>query len=602
MTKQKTNIDPTLQEFYTSRSEMLLKEIVRLRKRGKLLVPALLVEFIGAVALVITYFATDAGDPTMWLAAAVLVAYIATNFADRRNSRIIKAKEAQRQVYLGELNYLLGDFSQFDAGDRYIDPHHPFSFDLDIFGPSSLYQRICRCATTGGRDALAAALSSVVYHPDRGEAISELSEMEPFRTSFVAAANGQAVDCGKIALSLQRLTNIQVPRLLKSKMLRWLVWADIVCYLAYFVGAVAANFQSMAPLVWWGVANLCLSILISKKTLGQIHLQTDQTARQLDSLTKLITLVEAEDFKAKRLQELKGVLQGASLSFRQMFTMARSLDSRANLIGLLLGNWFLLSDLRLVLKFARWEQSNSGNVSGWLNAVAQMDMLVSMATFRYNEPSATTAEIKDGGKVEVAAKGLWHPFLGNGAVRNDFTVSDGNFYIITGANMAGKSTFLRAVGVNYVLAINSMPVFAERFSTTCFNLFTSMRTTDDLTHGISYFNAELLRLKELMENVAQNGATLIILDEILKGTNSLDKLNGSLLFLRTMLKRPVSGIVATHDLDLSRLAEERPDRFHNFCFEIEIGQDITYSYKITPGVARNQNATFLLKKLLEEES
>lgn len=591
-----------LSNFYTSRSEALLKEIERLEKRGKLLVPAMLVEFIGVVALVITYFATDAGEPTAWLAVAVLVVYTATVYADRRNSRFVRAKKAQRQVYLGELNYLRGDFSQFDAGESHIDPHHPFSFDLDIFGPNSLYQRVCRCATTGGRDALAAALSSVAHHPDRGEAIGELSEMEPFRTAFIASANGKAVDCDKIATCLQKLTTIRVPRLLKGKLIRWLAYADIVCYLAYFALAVAANFQSVSLFVWWGVANLCLSIFLSKKTLGLIHGQTDQTARQLDSLTKLITLVEAEDFKAKRLQELKAVLQGASLSFRQMYTMARSLDSRANLIGLLLGNWFLLSDLRLVLKFARWEQSNSGNVDSWLRAVAQMDMLVSMATFRYNEPTATTAEINDGDKVEIEAKGLWHPFLGADAVRNDFTVIDGNFYIITGANMAGKSTFLRAVGVNYVLAMNSMPVFAERLRTTRFNLFTSMRTTDDLTHGISYFNAELLRLKELMENAAHNGPTLIILDEILKGTNSLDKLNGSLLFLRTMLRRPVSGIVATHDLELSRLAQEQPDRFHNFCFEIEIGQDITYSYKITPGVARNQNATFLLKKLLEEES
>ncbi len=591
-----------LSNFYTSRSEALQREIERLKNRGKLLVPAMLVEFVGCVALVITYFATNAGEPTLWIAAAMLLAYTATNFADRRNSRIIKAKEALRQVYLGELNYLRGDFSQFDDGTKYIDPHHPFSFDLDIFGASSLYQRVCRCVTTGGWDALAAALSSDVYHPDRGEAIGELSAMEPFRTAFVASANGKTVDCDKIATSLRGLTAIHVPRLFRSKLLRWIVWADIVCYLALCVVAVAVGFQPVALVVWWGVANLCLSILVSYKTLGLIHSLTDQTAKQLDSLTKLITLVEAEDFKAKRLAELKAVLQGASLSFRQMFTMARSLDSRANLIGLLLGNWFVLSDLRLVIKFAQWEQSNSGNVDSWLQAVAQMDILVSMATFRYNEPSATTAEIKDGGKVEIEAKGLWHPFLGIEAVRNDFSVSDGNFYIITGANMAGKSTFLRAMGVNYVLAMNSMPVFAEWFSTTRFNLFTSMRTTDDLTHGISYFNAELLRLKELMENAAHNGPTLIILDEILKGTNSLDKLNGSLLFLRTMLKRPISGIVATHDLELSRLAQEQPDRFHNFCFEIEIGQDITYSYKITPGVARNQNATFLLKKLLEEES
>jgi len=157
---------------------------------------------------------------------------------------------------------------------------------------------------------------------------------------------------------------------------------------------------------------------------------------------------------------------------------------------------------------------------------------------------------------------------------------------------------LRSLGINYVLALNGMPVFASRFSVSLFTLFSSMRTTDDLANGISYFNAELLRLKQLMVHCRQSAHTLIILDEILKGTNSLDKLNGSRLFLQTISLLPVTGIIATHDLELSRMADENPEHFHNFCFEIQLSSDITYTYKITPGVARNQNATYLLKKIL----
>lgn len=192
-------------------------------------------------------------------------------------------------------------------------------------------------------------------------------------------------------------------------------------------------------------------------------------------------------------------------------------------------------------------------------------------------------------------------------MKNDFTIKDDNYYIITGANMAGKSTFLRSLGVNYILAMAGMPVFADQLKISRFRLFSSMRTTDDLTHGISYFNAELIRLEELLKFCKESGEgnkeplrTLIILDEILKGTNSLDKLNGSRKFLEAIAKQPVSGIIATHDLELSKMENDASGKFHNYCFEIDLGTDVTYTYKIQKGVARNQNATFLLNKILEK--
>jgi DNA mismatch repair ATPase MutS len=187
------------------------------------------------------------------------------------------------------------------------------------------------------------------------------------------------------------------------------------------------------------------------------------------------------------------------------------------------------------------------------------------------------------------------------SVRYDYQISDGHYYIVTGAYMAGKSTFLRSVGINYILALCGLPVFANHLKVSRFSLFSSMRTNDDLAHGISYFNAELLRLKQLISYCKQNRHTLIILDEILKGTNSLDKLNGSRLFLQSISDLPVTGIVATHDLELSKMQQESPDRFHNYCFEIQLSDEITYTYRITEGVARNQNATYLLKNILKEE-
>jgi DNA mismatch repair ATPase MutS len=253
-----------------------------------------------------------------------------------------------------------------------------------------------------------------------------------------------------------------------------------------------------------------------------------------------------------------------------------------------------------VRHFLKWQNEFIDKVNTWVEAISEIDARISMATMRFNHPEAVDAEIVESSDEMIyEAKGLYHPFLGKEAVRNDFVIEHENYYIITGANMAGKSTFLRAVGINYVLAMAGMPVFADKFRVSVYSLFSSMRTTDDLTHGISYFNAELLRLKQLIDACRENRQTLIILDEILKGTNSLDKLNGSRLFLESISRLPVSGIIATHDLELSKMAEQQPDVFHNYCFEIELGAKVTYSYKITRGVARNQNATYLLKQILK---
>ena len=266
-----------------------------------------------------------------------------------------------------------------------------------------------------------------------------------------------------------------------------------------------------------------------------------------------------------------------------------------------------MADLFIVRRFLTWKARYLQHIPEWIEAVSRYDALVSLATFRFNHPEASDAEIVETTDVVFEAKGMWHPFLGAKAVRNDFSLADAHYYIITGANMAGKSTFLRSVGINVLLARVGLPVFAEHLRCSLFALFTSMRTSDDLARGISYFNAELLRLQQLLNAVkapavaatGQAPHTLIILDEILKGTNSLDKLNGSRLFLEAVSVLPVTGIIATHDLELSRMAEEHADRFHNFCFEIQLSDHITYTYRITPGVARNQNATYLLRQLLK---
>lgn len=347
-------------------------------------------------------------------------------------------------------------------------------------------------------------------------------------------------------------------------------------------------------------------LMCTSRSLRNIHNAFNRLNKQVGAYLELVRIiarnidnhhVKIDDPDLPQLD-----YEHAEKPFAELKRILDGLDRRGNVLGLVIFDIFLLSDFFLLRRFLRWQRMDMDAIAAWVEAIAVYDGLISMATFRYNEPSATDAEMVGSDDVVFEAQGLWHPFLGERAVRNDFTVEDSHYYIITGANMAGKSTFLRSVGINILLAYNGLPVFAEHLRVSVFSLFTSMRTTDDLSRGISYFNAELLRLKQLLGSCRHQRRTLIILDEILKGTNSLDKLNGSRLFLQEIARWPVSGIVATHDLELSKMEDEQPERFHNYCFEISLSDKITYTYKMSRGVARNQNATYLLRGILEDPS
>lgn len=404
------------------------------------------------------------------------------------------------------------------------------------------------------------------------------------------------IDSALIRQALQEIKSLQIPTFAAKRWTFVLAWLLIVGLFAAVVASVAGLVNAQLPL-WWGILHFFGVFFVCSGACKVISKVVDKLHAQLQVYVKLIRKVsETTTFTTPQNASIVNVLQGARQSFDQLNDILNGLDRRGNILGLFLMDALFLSDYFLVRRFLRWQRQYLGQVPVWIDAISEMDGLVSMATFRYNEPQAGRAEVAASEEMVYEAVGLYHPFLGAKAVRNDFTLQHRHYYIITGANMAGKSTFLRALGINYILAMNGMPVFATSLRVSAYSLFSSMRTTDDLAHGISYFNAELLRLKQLLTACQHNAQTLIILDEILKGTNSADKLNGSRLFLQAVSALPVTGVIATHDLELSKMEGER---FHNYCFEIALGQDVTYSYKITPGVARNQNATFLLRDILE---
>lgn len=597
----------TPKELYRERITELTAEIKQLNKYNHLMVVLELLAVALAVICVVLYTTWDGGIVSMIGAALGIALYIAIRWKDSKNSRLSEEKESMCNVYQKELAYLHGDYSGFSSGEQYINPHHEFSLDLDIFGPQSLFHRINRTVTSGGSDFLAKELAETRVRTkteieQRREAICELAAKEPLRTAFLAATHGKHVNTSDVLKALSEIKAMHISRLAASKLSYVIAIGSIIVFYGLLLGAIFGPLSGTLPLLWV-LLQITAVYLVFGRTLKRVHQSIDMILPRLSTYVSMIMQIVTSDLESQETRNIISQLsdnhQDAMKSFRLLKGIISDLDQR-NEIWVPISNALYLADYFIVRRFLLWQDRYMMHVDEWIAAVSHFDALVSMATFRYNEPSATDAEIIEQDEVVYEARGLYHPFLGAKAVRNDFTITDLHYYIITGANMAGKSTFLRSIGINYVLACCGMPVFADSLRISLFSLFSSMRTTDDLANGISYFNAELLRLQQLIEVCRQNRHTLIILDEILKGTNSLDKLNGSRLFLQSVTSLPITGIIATHDLELSKMQQEHPERFHNYCFEIRLADEITYTYRLSEGVARNQNATYLLKNILKK--
>ena len=600
-------MNENLNKLYKEQIAALAQSIGSLRAKSRAFVMAEVLSFAVSIGFVVLFTVLSDASWTLGAALCVLFLYFYIRNLDTKNDRKITDALALKLVYEKEVAYQTGDYTKFDAGERYLQPTHPFTFDLDVFGQGSLFQRINRTISSGGSDYLAESLSGkweslptaelLKHIEQRVEAIGELAGNEPFLSQFKAQGAEKPIDTAAVKEAFGSIHALQIPSYFANSTFRILIYANLVgFYLSIFLSI--GNFVPAFLPLWWGIFNFFLATFCTHKYIKLVNEAISKLKDQVRGYVNMASLIEKQSFTAAHLCELKANLSGAMASFGQLERILQKIDNRSNEIGIVLFNCFGLLDITIIRHFLRWQRTYEPITDQWIGASSVFDALVSMATFRLNEDKAEEATVVGDNEVSYKARSIYHPFLGEKAVRNNFDIQNHEYYIITGANMAGKSTFLRTLGVNYILAMNGLPVFAEEMRVSVFRLFTNMRTTDDLTHGISYFNAELLRLKQLIASLDPNIPSLIILDEILKGTNSLDKLNGSRLFLEYISERNVTGVIATHDLELSKLEDENPQRFHNYSFEIELGTDVTYTYKIGRGVARNQNATFLLKQIL----
>lgn len=511
--------------------------------------------------------------------------------------------ETQARIIQEELQALSGDYSSFEDGKEYVNPEHPYSFDLDIFGRRSLFQSINRTCTFFGKNRLAKWLQNHLHEKTsiekRQEMVREISEHTLFREQFRVAGlvhHGQSSDGEKIQAWSQ-----SPAQYLHAGWVKAFIWGVPVINSLLLITSLAG----WTSFSWLGLSFgifLVLSFGIIKRA-TYIQETYGKQLKSLNGYARLIALAKAENWKSAGMQELmeRFNLNGQSpiQALQQLSKELDRLDLRNNQFLYVLLEGSIFSQLQEIVRIERWKARYGQHISKWLETVGELDALCSLGTFAYNHPQYTYPELTEKPFCFLATQ-MGHPLMpASQCVKNDATIPSRPFFlIITGANMAGKSTYLRTIGVNYLLACIGAPVCCERLKLYPNQLITSLRTSDSLSDNESYFFAELKRLKRIIDLLNQGQQLFIILDEILKGTNSMDKQKGSFDLIRQFMQLKANGIIATHDLLLGSLIKQFPEEIRNYCFEADIKEnELTFSYKLREGVAQNMNACFLMKKM-----
>lgn len=511
--------------------------------------------------------------------------------------------ETQARIIQEELQALSGDYSSFEDGKEYVNPEHPYSFDLDIFGRRSLFQSINRTCTFFGKDRLAKWLQNHLHKKTsiekRQEMVREISEHTLFREQFRVAGlvhHGQSSDGEKIQAWSQ-----SPAQYLHAGWVKAFIWGVPVINSLLLITSLIGWTSFSCLGLSFGIF-LVLSFGIIKRA-TYIQETYGKQLKSLNGYARLIALAKAEDWKSAGMLELmeRFNLNGQSpvQALQQLSKELDRLDLRNNQFLYVLLEGSIFFQLQEIVRIERWKVRYGQYISEWLETVGELDALCSLGTFAYNHPQYTYPELTEKPFCFLATQ-MGHPLMPvSQCVKNDATIPSRPFFlIITGANMAGKSTYLRTIGVNYLLACVGAPVCCEKLKLHPNQLITSLRTSDSLSDNESYFFAELKRLKRIIDLLNQGQQLFIILDEILKGTNSMDKQKGSFDLIRQFMQMKANGIIATHDLLLGSLIKQFPEEIRNYCFEADIkDNELTFSYKLREGVAQNMNACFLMKKM-----
>ena len=495
-----------------------------------------------------------------------------------------------------EIKIASGDFHNRDEGLRFQELNHFYSLDIDLFGRGSFFQFVNRTTINEGTQKLAEALkaNNVDAILSRQNAIKELSNKPQWRQYYSATSSLVSVETP----AKQIINWLQNHQTFLPKIMQWfpLVFTLLTGLL---IGLAVFNLIASVAVGYWLFLGLGISGIYLKK-INILASNTDKVRDTFRQYALLLDLIENEIFTSELLIQKQKQIQSegkrASAIFSAFSKSLDALDNRNNLIGAIFGNGFFLTDIKNSYKIEQWIKQHGHKVNDWFEVVSFFDAYNSLGNFTYNHPGFVFPELVNDGLV-IKAKNLGHPLLNKSKrIDSDLTINNEQFFIVTGANMAGKSTFLRTVSLHIVMANVGMPVCAETSQYSPVKLITSMRTTDSLTDDSSYFFSELTRLKYIVDAI-QKEPYFIVLDEILKGTNSTDKAIGSRKFVEKLVASNATGIIATHDLSLCEIEKELED-IKNYYFDAEIIKDeLHFDYTLKEGICKNMNASFLLKKM-----
>ncbi|MDE3251693.1 MAG: hypothetical protein KGO92_02730 [Bacteroidota bacterium] len=534
-------------------------------------------------------------DSGIWVSLSMLVGFlVAVLLADRLKKKI---SLWQQLLFINENELLIekGGTSQLDNGARF-SGKQGFTTDLSVFGNHSLFHLLNRTGSQSGKNSLRALLMHPLLQPSeiiaRQAAVQELSTKTDFGQQLLAHTL-----LLKEGDSLQQLqTGIdEGAELLNSRF--WSLMAQVWPVMgAVMVGQaiVSADYRF---LLIFGMLGFLILTLINKKQ-NPIYQHISKRSYLFGQYAACFQLIADQAFEDPYLLKQKEQVVAASSAFRKLARLVDWYDLRLNMLSFFLNPLFL-TDLLCARAYLKWQHTYQTRIGQWFASLGEMESLFSLAVFHNNHPDYVFPRFSNT-DLKIQARGMGHPLMKSGtAVLNDIFLGDPEqLYLITGSNMSGKSTYLRTLGLNMILAQTGAPVYAKEFICRPMNLLTSFHHIDSLEDSTSYFYAELTCLKNIMDALSGEAPALVLLDEVMRGTNSRDKHDGTALLIRKLLEKECLVCIATHDTELGILADSYPGAIANFCFESELTDSgLHFDFTKRAGVAQTRNATYLMQQM-----
>jgi hypothetical protein len=535
----------------------------------------------------------------LFLSASFFIAFV---FLMKRHNKLrfqIKIKESLIKINSDEIDFLENNKLPFENGAEFQDFQHPYAYDLDLFGNHSLFQNLNRTATYIGKQTLAKQSLDLLSNDEiisNQEAVKELAGKLDWRQEFLALAsvNPDNEESYKTLLrwttynsnpisKVQELFLLLLPMLFSGIAIGyWFTDSMVLLKLLSFVFVINLSF---------------LSLFI--KRIQKENANSSVIDKIISQYGLLLQKIENEPFQSNRLLELQSKLlldkEKASMHLNKLASLFSKMDSISNIVTVVLFNGTFLYNVFVFRSLIAWKKQHAKILESWLDVIGEFEMLNSLANLSYNNPDFIFPELNL--NQEITFSNLSHPLLSKrNRVGNTIDFQPQSFIILTGSNMSGKSTFLRSLGINMVLTGMGSAICATKANVCPMPVLVSMRLSDSLSDSESYFFAEIKRLKQIMDALEERPA-FVLLDEILRGTNSDDKRNGTIEVIKKVIAKKAIGAIATHDIEVCLTTNEYPESLVNKCFEVEItNNDLHFDFVLREGVCKNKSATFLMKK------